>query len=93
MVILCQNKRIENGQTSVRCSRFLGDIPQCAVDALKKNPGEKMIFRCATCPSYDRWVSISYGADGKSTWESSGDKPDFSNEMKFDTVFKTEQVA
>lgn len=93
MVVSCQNKRIENGETSVRCERFLADIPQCAIDSLKSNPGEKMVFRCPTCPSYDRWVSIYYDATGNLVWESSGEKPDFSSEMKFDTIYKTEQVA
>lgn len=93
MVILCQNKRIENGDKTVKCNRFLAAVPQCMIDSLKSNPGEKIILRCATCPGYDRWVSIYYTPEGELAWESSGDKPDFTVELKFDTIFLTEQFA
>ena len=93
MVILCKNTRIENGEKTVQCKRFLASVPQCAINALKSNPGQKMTFRCATCPGYDRWISIYFDRDGKSVWESTADKPDFTIEMDFDVVFKTEQFA
>jgi hypothetical protein len=93
MVILCKNTRIENGEKTVPCKRFLADIPQCAIDSLKANPGEKMIFRCATCPGYDRWISVYYNSTGGAVWESSAEKPDFTVEMNFDVVFRTEQFA
>jgi len=93
MVIFCQNKRIENGKEHVVCNRYLLDLPQCLIDALRKNPGEKIRFRCATCPTYDRWPVMYADSEGKIIWESSGEKPDFDSKLKFDEVIVTEQVA
>lgn len=92
-IIKCNNTRHSKGDIE-KCDRFFIQIPDCLIEALKANPGERIITRCPTCPSYQRWTSIYYDVDRGMVWESMSDKPEtFESEMKFDVVDKSEQIG
>jgi len=92
--IKCKNDRNEKG-TIKRCSRFFVFIPDCVVDALKAHPGEKIVNRCPTCPSYQRWAAVYYDRENGLVWETI-EKPDseqFDKELQFDMVMNSKQVG
>jgi hypothetical protein len=90
-LIKCNNTRNEKGQIE-KCDRFLVDVPQCVVDALRRNPGERITMRCPACSLKDRWVQVYYGEDGL-TWEALVDKPDFGDELVYDSVKNSLQLG
>lgn len=91
--IKCNNTRNDRGVIE-KCDRFFMVLPDCLVDALRQHPGQKIITRCPTCPSYQRWIEIYYDKDKGLVWESVADKPiDFGDELTFDTVINSEQVG
>jgi len=87
--IKCLNRLIRANQKRP-CLKFLGIIPECVKDALKSNPGEKLILRCPACAPDVRWIAIFY--DEGFVFEAM-DKPVFDDNMVFDRIEDIEQVA
>ena len=93
-IIKCNNTRHAKGGEIEKCDRFFLQLPRCLVDAMKNNPDQRIIVRCPTCPSYQRWIGIYYDAERGMVWESMVDKPEeFEPEMVFDVIDKSEQVG
>lgn len=88
----CNNTRNEKN-TIVKCDRYFVQLPQCIIDNLKSNPGEKIILRCPTCPSMFRWVAIYYSEKDGYVWETIKKPQRFDNEMKFDLIINSEQIG
>lgn len=75
------------------CNRFLIQLPQCAIDSLKSNSGQKVIVRCPACKEEQRWVEVYYDKESGFVWRITDRPKGFDKEMKFDTIIKSEQIG
>ena len=90
--VKCRNTRNEKNSV-IKCDRFLIQLPQCVIDNLKSNPGEKILLRCPTCPSFVRWVEIYYDSETGLTWGTVKKPEQFEPELNFDHVIHCEEVS
>ena len=90
--IKCNNTRNEAG-TVIKCDRFALIIPDCLLKSLRDNPGQKIITRCPTCPSYQRWAAIYVNSSSRLVWELIPKPENFDEELVFDDLINSLQVG
>jgi len=93
-IVKCQNVRVQKHHP-IKCGRFAVVLPLCVIDSLKENPGQKIITRCPTCPSFHRWGSLYYNEDGKLVWETLSGTPDLNSfpDIVPDIIISSETVG
>ena len=93
MRIECENRKLRDGGYEGDCGRFLMGIPDCVIEALRSNPGEKMTLRCPSCPTITKFIHIYFNEQGQSVFETLDAPVKFDRKMEFDILLTTSQGA
>jgi len=79
---------------TVKCTKFLADVPECVVEALKAHPNETLTLRCGSCEKEYRFINVYYDKSKGLTFKATSDQPDWDGEvLKFDDLRNVEQIG